>query len=219
MRVNCFTVIKFIFRSCSLLVHFFIDPVMTFFCVIPPDFVFRKEKETFLPINLSFGLRLFIHNLMLVLLTTTLIALNVGGDGGGLPWWLWIAFLLEERSPNVPDSILMTGLRNFAHFLIENKGNLVFVFSPSDYFLGFFMATVLLFNNIVADLLIKCEIGILDVVGFILLEIGGMVPMLHPSMALVTVQALGASGVLQGSDALAEVPQRAFLGLSQGILT
>ena len=113
----------------------------------------------------------------------------------------------------------MTGLRNFAHFLIESKGNLVFVFNPSDYFLGFFMATVLLFNNIVADLLIKCEIGILDVVGFILLEIGGMVPMLHPSMALVTVQALGAPGVLQGSDALAEVPQRAFLGLSQGILT
>lgn len=130
MWIYSLTVIKFVFRTGSFLVKFLFDPVLTLFSVVPPDLVLRKKEHTFLPI----GEADFLGStpmFLLVLVPTTFIALNVGGLGGCPSRGLWVSFFLEERSPNVSDSILVAGLGDLAHFFIHNQGDLAFLLGPN----------------------------------------------------------------------------------------
>lgn len=113
MRIYCFTIIKFVLGSCSLLLKLFLHPIITLPRVIPPYIFFWNKKHAFLSDWYAISLIVYANLGISVLLSFTIVALHIYCWGFSFTRWLRrVCFFFKKWCSNIPNSISLWNLRN-----------------------------------------------------------------------------------------------------------
>lgn len=128
MGVNSLTIVKFILRTGSFFLLFFISPITSLVRIVFPDFLFWKKYHTLLTnsrhtwIHCQFAIFLLNH-----LPFHTLIALYVCCFGFCLSWWLRSSFNIEKWGSFFPNCIIGCILCCFCNLIIDHHWYLTFL--------------------------------------------------------------------------------------------
>lgn len=183
MRINCLTIVEFVLGSCSLLVKFFLNPIITFIWVTSPDILLWEEKHAFFAGTGWDWVGL--EDIYGYLLSDAVVALEVCCEGFGFSWGFGVGLFLEERCPDITYSVILGCFWYLWNFLLNNFFNTAnFIF----YFFGFF--------TIIYYFLLDYQVSLFNLIQLIFLKNLRMISLLHPTMTFITIHPSFTSRIL-----------------------